>query len=89
MIARLEQIHEVKNFILKKFPYWYDTETDEYIDFIIDNFDEIVDFFGEDGFESVSRYKWKYFENSRWTYFYDTIYFKTEEDFIIFRMKFL
>lgn len=83
MIARLN-----KNFILKKFPYWYDTGTDEDINFIMNNFG-IVDFFGEDGIESISHNKWKYFENSRWTYFYDTIYFKTEEDFIIFRMKFL
>lgn len=56
---------------------------------ILDKFQNIEDIFGQDGFIKQDSITCIFYTNSRWTYFGDTIYFKSEDDLIEFKLRFL
>ena len=57
--------------------------------YIKENFNKIVNIFGEDGFFEKYNGDFVYFPDSRWTYYFDTVFFKSEDDLIEFKLRFL
>lgn len=57
--------------------------------FSYQNREKIKDVFGEDGFVKDGSNRWQYYQNRKWTYISNIVYFKTEDDLIEFKMRFL
>lgn len=85
MITKIRHISvkETIRFLENTFAHKLDT----YNEFIYANMNIIVELFGQDGFLLI-RKMWHYDSATKWTFYYDTVYFKHEDDLILFRMKF-